>query len=148
MARKDGFPGCSVILCLYLLLGMGAFAIWKGGWEIASVVKNGAKLPADGLAPAGFGAAAVVAGLVLFVLREKVRILYGLIELTVGMILAVRIAFTDTLAKEPTAAILTFVTSAYVIVRGLDNMTIGIAMHEKEAAAEEAKKKSKSAESQ
>jgi hypothetical protein len=115
----------SILLIVIPLLGgplyFGLFAALADilRWALAQKL---ASAQVGAFAVAGF---ALVAGLMLFWLRLRLRLVYGLSEVIVGLAIAAWRGYGETTSGVPSSpefyfAILT--ASIYLVVRGLDNM--------------------------
>ena len=72
----------------------------------------------------------LIIGYLLFIFRQKKRLLYGFSEVIVGVMAAVlhaqRVIKGESSLNSPELYLAVLTASVYLIVRGLENMSIGI----------------------
>ncbi len=109
--------------CMILILGIAGiiFVIWKLPWVfnfIASVVE--VRLLRDLI----WTSIVLLLGLTLYYVRENMRLVYGIVEILVGIV-STWLAVNNIEDKPDITTWLALAGAIYLVVRGLDNWTIG-----------------------
>ena len=103
----------ALLIALEFLIVQWLLAIY---WAYRSVVESGWSF-----APALITVACFVLGLIVYSIRCRARLAYGMVEVTVGVL-----ASYNSAQSFRTTDLIAFAAGLYVIVRGLDNVEKGI----------------------
>jgi hypothetical protein len=114
------------LLFLVAVYAVGGYFLYQYWRDVAAFFGDILSLRPQSLAQAIFFVSmAMVAAVVLFKVRTKWRIHYGLLEITFGIFSALAAA-TPAAAGDARLSLIQLAAGVYIMVRGLDNLKIGL----------------------